>query len=229
MYQCLRDTSCHNDMENGVPFLVLGANNLGARGARNYRGTCRERPPFATSLPADGEYNALFSWYCEAGGESGAVNDVAKAVRLTQLLRQALDRKEFELVEAVRAGDSVRLGGELLGYDLSCAWAYSLLSWGLDLSVAITREELPVAVRNLLALVEAHFKPLLNEHGLFRDERIATFCLQSMMALQAFRPGLWENEDSSDFEVVAVFKVADTELAAKGTPLFGEKSRNGSE
>jgi hypothetical protein len=36
-----------------------------------------------------------------------------------------------------------------------------------------------------VGLVEAHFKPLLNEHSLFSDEYTAAFCLRSMLALQA--------------------------------------------
>lgn len=182
---------------------------LGARGLASYRGTYREAPPHSDVLPEDSEYNQLFSWYCEAEYQSG-VEDPNRAHRLLSLLRGQVGREDFEMIEVVRVGDRARIGREFLGYDLSCAFSYSLLSWGLELREARQSPQLPTAVRDLSTLLEAHFKPLLNEYGLFSDDEPAAFCLRSMMALQALSPGLWENEEASNFEVVAVFKVADT-------------------
>lgn len=202
-----------------MPLLVVAGNNLGARGVSNYRGTFRERPPYGDGLPDGAEYNRLFHWYCEEGGESGVVDDLDRARALLRLLRADVRRKDFELIEATRATEKPRVGGELLGYDLSCAWSYSLLCWGLDLRQAQQAPELSSAIRDLSALIEAHFKPLLNERGLFSEEGTADFCLRSMMALQALSPGLWENEEASDFEVVAIFKVAEVEVTARDSDV----------
>ena len=190
-----------------MPFLVLAGNALGPRGVANYRGTCRSSPPHADDLPDDSEYNELFFWYCDEDYRSDGVQDPDRARRLLQLVRVELGRLDFEVVEAVRLGQRPKVGGDLLGYDLSCAWSYSLLSWGLELGGNGKDDAVPPAIDALVALVEAHFRPLLNEHGLFSDEQTASFCLRAMMALQALRPGLWENEEASDFEVVAIFKI----------------------
>ena len=191
-----------------MPFVVVGENELGARGAANYRGTGRMRPPHGDDLPEDAEYNRMFFWYCEEGGESGVVSDFSRAQRLTDLLHSELGRSEFELIEVTRVGEKPCVGGKLLGHDLSCAWSSSLLSWGLFMR-EVGASDLPSAIVDLVELVESHFAPLLNHHGLFTDEESARFCLRSMMALPSLSPGLWENDEASDFEVVAIFKVSD--------------------
>jgi hypothetical protein len=192
-------------MENRMPLFILGGNMLGARGAVGYRGTYREAPPHSDVLREDSEYNRLFAWYCSAG--QCGVEDADRARRLFSLLRSQVGRGDFEMVEIGGVRDEPRIGRELLGYDLSCAFYYSLLSWGLDLREIQQATELPAAIKEAGALVEAHFKPLLNEYGLFSDQQTAAFCLRSMMAMQALSPGLWESEEASEFEVVAIFKV----------------------
>jgi hypothetical protein len=192
-----------------MPFLVVAGNALGVRGVANYRGTCRESPPHADGLADDAEYNQLFFWYCREDDKPDGVQDLDRARRLLQLLRRDLCRQDFELIETIRLGERPSAGGRLVGYDLSHAWSYSLLSWGLDLH---SQGNSPI--QDLVALVEAHFKPLLNEHGLFSDEQTAAFCLRSMMALQTLSPGLWEHEESSNFEVVAIYRVPEVESNA---------------
>src|SRR5687767_14558430 len=90
--------------ERQMPFLVVAGNNLGQRGPTHYRGTFRERPPHADALADDSEYNRLFQWYCDVGGESGVVEDLDRARALLVRLRHDVGRKDFELVEARRAG-----------------------------------------------------------------------------------------------------------------------------
>ena len=202
-----------------MPLLLLGENMLGARGAAGYRGTYRAAPPHADMLPEDSEYNQLFSWYCEADYHGG-VEDSDRARRLLSLLRSQVGRRDFEIIEVCRVGHKPKISRELLGYDLSCAFYYSLLSWGLDLREAQQASQLPAAIRDLSALLEAHFKPLLNMHGLFSYEGNAAFCLRSMLALQALSPGLWENDQDSNFEVVAIFKIPDVEVSTSSSTLL---------
>jgi hypothetical protein len=192
-----------------MAFLILGKNILGKRGSPDYRGTYRESIPYGDGMPDDSEYNILFRWYVDAEA-SGDVTDGAKAQRLLTILHRDFGRREFELVEATRLLEEPRIGGEFLGYDLSHALSYSLLSWGLDFSTVDKEGTLPVAVSDLLGLLGSHFRPLLNKNGLFSDKKMAEFCLRSMIALQQLFPGLWENEESSNFEVVAIYIIADT-------------------
>jgi hypothetical protein len=189
-----------------MPFILLGHNLLDPDGSTNYRGTARERPPYLDGTSDDSEYNRLVAWYFQAGGDALAVEDLARARRLAELLVTEVGRVDFELVEAVQAGHAPLVGGALLGYDLSCGWTQSLLAWGLELQATADRHALPTAIGDLLALVEAHFKPLLNGNGLFGDQGVAEFCLRIMMALQAIQPGIWENEECT-FGVVAVYKI----------------------
>src|SRR4051794_23833127 len=115
-----------------MPLLLLGENMLGARGAAKYRGTYRQAPAHGDSLPEDSEYNTLFRWYCDAEYEPGGIVDVDRLRRLLKLLERETHRKGFEIIEACHANEPPNVGGELLGYDLSLHWSYSLLSWGLD-------------------------------------------------------------------------------------------------
>jgi len=199
-----------------MALLILGENMLGKRGAHNYRGTYREGPPHADALPENSEYNRLFQWYCKHECKSDGANDPDRIRRLATLLRSEVGRKNFEIIEALRVGEIPVMGYKLLGYDLSNAWYYSLLSWGLDLHRAMESTSLPTAVRDLSALVETHFRPALNEFALFSDEQTAAFCLRSMLALQSLAPDLWENDAASKFEVVAIFKALTEEGAEKG-------------
>lgn len=208
--------------KKNMTLLVLGNTFPESCSAPNYRGTYRGSPPYCEYLPEDSEYNQLAIWYWEVVEAFGVRDDLGKTSRLFKLLRDDLARAEFELIEAKRIGEKPRLEGLLLGYDLSWSFSISLLSWGLNLVGIVNetkdkrrlnrqmREELyvPLAIRDLIALVEAHFKPMLNEHCLFSDVETAQFCLRSMMALQTLRPNLWEGENAT-FEVVALYKVPD--------------------
>ncbi len=188
-------------------YLILGENVLGAHGAKNYRGTYRRSPPHADRLPADSEYNRLFDWYCQEDYGEAGVQDLERVARLLQLLQTDLRRSEFELIAAARINEHPVVLAELLGYDLSCAWSFSLLSWGLALARIREDSHLPMPVRDLSALVEAHYAPKLNKSGLFEDAPTAALCLSAMLALQELSPGLWESEEDAKFEVVAIFKV----------------------
>lgn len=183
-----------------MPFLILGK-NIDPNGPSRYRGTDREWPPFDDELSKDTAYSELFHWYIKDAHLRPGVNDINGARQLLTYVCTRLHRYEFELIEAVRLGDTVTVGGTKLGYDLSVACGYSLLSWGLDLTGGTTSPP----IDQLVELVQAHFQPMLNAHGLFSEEETALFCLRSMMALQALWPGLWENE-TVHFEVTAIYK-----------------------
>lgn len=195
-----------------MPFLVLGRNELGEKGAPNYRGTAREWPSYAESLPEDAEYNTFFLSYCEVEGEAGIFTDLSRARQMLTLLERHLHRRDFELVEVVTLSAESVSGGALLGYDLSAGMTYSVLSWGLKLAddspVEPESSGGPEPLAALCTLIERHFRPRLNENGLFPDAEVASFCLRCMLALQELYSNLWENDEvTSALEVVAVYHV----------------------
>lgn len=79
--------------------------------------------------------------------------------------------------------------GEFLGYDLA-SYTSSVLSTGMR----YCSHHPEIVYMPLLCLIEQHFKPHLNDNGLFAEEAKAAACLECMIALHHLVPDsrLWE-------------------------------------
>jgi hypothetical protein len=178
-----------------------------------YRGTYRRQPYHFDSLPEDHLYNKMFHSYLEEGGETGVIHDLAKATALTKVLNASLQEEEFEVIAMTVGKDCPDTNGEFLGFDLSHGFSNSLLWWGLK----------PQSSRNysyigvLCDLLYEFFSPRLNQDGLFSDFETASFCLQSMVALQSFHDALFEGGSLEEFRIVSVYLVSQPELGATQT------------
>jgi hypothetical protein len=176
-------------------------------GYEHYKGTYRMNPGYIEELPEDSEVNQLFSWYMEVGGEFHIINDIEKAKKIFELYKNLTPPQIFEVVRLLEVNETPPGNEEFLGYDLSCGYFYSLLSWGLDIEIEGEEEDrLLKQISPLMDLVKKHFKPLLNKNCLFYDSETAKFCLECLMALQDIVPGLFENEEII-FEVIGLSKV----------------------
>ena len=185
--------------------LILGTNVID--GYDHYKGTYRTSPYYVEELPEDSEVNKLFFWYIGDGDELEIISDINKAKKIVELYRNLSPPQLFEVVRVLELNEIPPENEEFLGYDLSCGYYYSLLSWALDIENKGEEEDRVLKqISPLLNLVKKNFKPLLNKNCLFDDAETAKFCLECLMALQDIRPGLFENEEAL-FEVVGLSKV----------------------
>ena len=138
------------------------------------------------------------------------IHDLEKAKAMAAAYALACPDQHYEIVEATYDSPPETQSNQLLGYDLSAGYGFSLLSWGLDIGrkpVDDLPSDDPLRIlQPLICLVREFFQPQLNESGLFDDQEMANFCLRCMMALQQVRPSLWEDEEVV-FELVGLWKV----------------------
>lgn len=184
--------------------LIIRGERLGLSASiGSYRGTYRAEPSYCEDLGEDHPVNQICRWHMEEGGQIGVVHDLKKAQQLVTLYRNLRPPQKYDLLEVIRG--EVPPAGTLLGYDLSSMLHYSLLSWGLRLveCSSITDVATRKVVGPIAELIERFFRPRLNPNGLFDDYATAKFCLDTMMALQAVHPNLWE-DDKANFEIVGL-------------------------
>jgi hypothetical protein len=168
----------------------------------SYRGTHRTHPTYCDKMPPDHEINKLFMWFLEEGGELGIVHDLSKARRYAQLCNTYFPDQHFEVVE-VTDGETKAVGeGQFLGYDISAGYNDSLLWWGLKVRGS---SNLPRRLAVLCDVVEQFFSQKLNQYGLFQDFWYAALCREALLALQSFRPGLYEGGDLNVFQTVGIY------------------------
>jgi hypothetical protein len=172
----------------------------------SYRGTFRAVPTYCDALRADHEINRLFiDWYLVEGGELGVVHDLPKARRFAELWNQQMGEPCYEVVEVVVGRMPPVNKGELVGFDLSVGFHYSLLWQGLRRPPGWV---LPQSIDVLLHLMERYFVSQLNKSGLFQTFEMAAFCLRVMTALQGLHPNLFEVGDLSEFQVFGIYSIA---------------------
>lgn len=188
--------------------LILGGPSLPQRAPNLcYRGTFRRHPYHFDALSEDHEFNQLFYWFLDEGGETGVVHDLSKAVSLVEAIGSYSVEKGFEVVEVNVGKQSPATNDIFLGYDLSHGFSNSLLWRGLKSHMSA--DNLP-HIGVLCLLQEEFFRPQLNQYGLFSDFETASFCLRSMQALQSFHEGLYEGESIEVFRIVSVHLIRRT-------------------
>jgi len=169
-----------------------------------YRGVWRDEPTYCNALPAEAEVNRLFvDWFLVEGGETGIVHDLRKAVHYAKLCNEHFPGQLFEVIEFTDGDVMPESGGRFLGYDLSWGGAASLLqgghqSWTAEIAVKSTADVLWKVMR-------LYFEPRLNEFRLFQRLDDASLCLESMIALQSYKPGYFEGGDLNAFHVMGVY------------------------
>lgn len=189
-----------------MDLLILnGDRSFGRPHAVGYRGTCRAHPFHLDELPDDHQANQAFFWFLEEGGEAGVVHNLSRARWLAKAYRCVNQAYSFEVVEAVAPSKSSSTGGQFLGFDLSAGLNYSLLWWGLHISGPHAPGRARTPIDALAELIEVHFQPRLNANVLFHDLDDAQRCCDSMLALQALKPNLFENPEHSAFSPVALY------------------------
>lgn len=191
-----------------MDLLILGGNEVvfGAKGNPHYKGTMRDNPSYVESLPELHPVNQSFRWFTQNYHITPVVHDYDKARQLVDRYRQLMPPQEFEIVEVSMNGNPSSLNGLFLGYDLSSGCCESLLWWGLNITLEHPEEKQDKVrcLGPLFKLVQIYFQPKLNNHGLFADFQIASFCLDCMMALEKDSPNLWEK---GNYHVVGLYKI----------------------
>jgi hypothetical protein len=169
----------------------------------NYRGTYRCGPRYQESLPETAPLNCAWREYVSAHGEKLADRDLA--LRLATAFADAGLSFDVVQIEEVTSGPSRQNSDERLGFDIAQHGWYSLLSWGLHWGGSPPLGPPPRGP--LLALIEAHFRPLLNSYGLFARWEDARFFLDVAESVSALAPGTWEALGHEKFEIVQLVAV----------------------
>lgn len=167
-----------------------------------YRGTYRAHPLYDDSRTDEHEINQMFRWFIEEGGELGVVHDPRMALTYAELCNKHFPSKHFEVIEVVLGKGGSSAGGKFLGFDLSQGYNNSLIFGGLKTKYPPNTHD-PVDV--LWRVVSSFFAPQLNKYGLFSDFDTASFCLDSMIALQSLKDNMFEGDDLAKFKVVGIY------------------------
>lgn len=176
-------------------------------GLPRYRGTYREHP-FHFDLPEDHEANRAFQLFSRLSDESGVIGDLDAAASILDSYRRYAPERNFELVEVTTVSERPVAGREIIGFDISCGFYYSLVAAVIAFERSQdTRPGYVPGVSILDHLLRAYFIRMLNAHALFDSSDVAQDCLDAMMALQRSQPNLYENPDMR-FEVVGIHRAA---------------------
>jgi hypothetical protein len=168
-----------------------------------YRGISRLGPLHCYALPPDTEINQLGRWYMDEDLK-GYLHNLEKSRRFIELLHQFDPKQKYELIEVVDGIDKPNVGNVFLGFDV-VAEGNSLIQWGLKSFVSSL--DVPEPIRDLAGLIDFTFAPHLNAQGLFQEFEVASYCLQSMVAIQSLHANFYEGCDLGRFRVVDVYLV----------------------
>jgi hypothetical protein len=184
-----------------MSYQLLGAPPPGS--PPHYRGVYRCGPVYLDALPVNAAANLAWRRYVSELGEK--VPTEATAVELADALAaagQSFDIVHLDVCTDVPASMELE---SLLGFDVTMRGWFSLLSWGLH-----WEQETP-PLGPLLKLIEAYFRPRLNEFGLFANWLDARRFLEVAQALAALSPGVWEAPGHEQMEIVRVGAVKRTD------------------
>jgi hypothetical protein len=159
-----------------------------------YRGVARYGPRYRDGEPEDSAFNRAWREWID---KDEVVSDLDDALRLAAVFNThgAL----FDVVGISR--DAQAQGAKVLGYDVASNGRESILSWGIRWEAA---RKATAPLGPLLALLELHFRPMLNQHGLFDNHRAADFFRDVLLAMQTLSPGVWEAPGHYHPEVLAI-------------------------
>jgi hypothetical protein len=181
---------------------VLGR-RLAKLGPTGYRGTYRENPCYCPELPEEHEANGTFLDYVAEAGEDGFVANLQLAQRLVKACADLKPPRHYEIVEATVCDEEVQLGQQLLGFDVSYKLHFSLLA-AADIfadngtSSRNQAEHEVLTIEPLLRLMKLHFRPRVNDNGLFEERKTAEFFLECAKALHSTCRNLWEEDTVID-------------------------------
>lgn len=172
--------------------------------SERYRGIQRE------TLPIPSGENSIYWELIEKEDKYFMLDDLEFA-RQVIAEYEALDLPQhFEIVEITDDNEPPENAqANFLGFDVVQDYFISMLTTGLDFSALYDNlsDHMQVLVP-LIRLVEVHFKPKLNEYGLFSSYEDASSFQQAVKALRILRPGLFEGGESI-FEVAGLWLVSE--------------------
>jgi len=165
----------------------------------NYRGTYRCGPGYQEDLPETAPVNLAWRSYVDREQQLPDREPALQLAAAFEAIGQAFDVVQ---VDAVTSNPPAHEVNGQLGFDISQHGWYSLLSWGLHWGEAVPAGPGPVG--SLLRILEACFRPRLNEHGLFARWEDARLFLDGVEALATLVPGTWEAPGHETFDIVQV-------------------------
>ncbi|NUM49193.1 MAG: hypothetical protein HUU38_31215 [Anaerolineales bacterium] len=185
---------------------LLGTKYTTRFDTRNYRGV--ERSP----LNYHDNLDEKFFEFLSKSDEMRVLQDLEFCRELVRAYQNLNPPQEYEIIEITENNKPPAIQtATFLGFDVGCAYSYSLLAGGLNfdyIQIDTPEDSVWRTLFPVLQLVEHYFKPLLNEHGLFLDYETALFFIQVITVIQQFRPelNLWESHICK-YEVLGLWKV----------------------
>lgn len=169
----------------------------------HYRGVSRRGPSYRDALSPSASANRAWHRYVSELGEKAPTEKIA--VEIADAL--AAEGPAFDVIGLDFCTDAPPNAdrGPVLGYEVTLrgGW-YSLLSWGLHWDNEAAQRP---GLGPLLALIEAYFRPRLNEGGLFSNWLDARRFLDVAAALSALSPGVWEAPGHEHLEIARLVAV----------------------
>lgn len=150
-----------------------------------YRGIHRCLPQYDDELPENAPYNRAWR---ELLDHEGALDCAAKALELAAALDPSGTVCDVLKLE-MNPEEAIASERGFIGFDVASKGWDSTLSWGIHWD-ARRKREMPVGP--LIELIEAHFRPQLNEYGLFWDLGLATMFRRVLLSSQLLVPNMWE-------------------------------------
>jgi hypothetical protein len=164
----------------------------------NYRGVYRVGPSYREDLPDESGRNQAWQ---ELMQYDERLADLEVARRLAAQLADSGEPYDLVRVDVLTDAPADDVPGEL-GFDIAQFGSYSLLSWGLHWNGVANAGPPPMGP--LLRLIEAYFRPQLNEHGLFSTWKAARFALDVIESIATLRPGTWESPGFERFDILRI-------------------------
>jgi hypothetical protein len=128
-------------------------------GESRYRGVYTAGPSYHAGLEADHPLNRAFIRYAEQGAE---IRDLDTALANARAFTVA--GEPFDVLSAQPA-PTEPAPSTRIGFDIAQNENYSLLSWNLHWGGTVPLP--PPPERDVFRLLEAYFRPRLNDYGLF--------------------------------------------------------------
>lgn len=191
-----------------MKLMILGRSQHDPR----YRGTERIWPHYVDWLPESHPANQAFLWWVNNGNGPdgiGFVNDMSRARVLIDEFAKLDPPEHFELIEATCDGVEPKLGGELLGYDVTELYHHSILVSGLPFDLEQHERSMEIddeyrEIGPMFRLFKEHFSGRLNEHVLFPERATADLCLECASILIQSCPDIFDMPRES-LRIVALY------------------------
>ncbi|MCW5877583.1 MAG: hypothetical protein KIS80_01790 [Anaerolineales bacterium] len=171
----------------------------------DYRGVERAHPGYIDSLKEDHPVNQEFLVFLESSTEGGLMDDLEEAKRIAKAYATLPDQQAFEVIGVTEDPATLAEEHQFLGFEVcDNSYSHSPLEWffadepfednPLTKNPFVGGEkEAHAKLKPIIQLMQIHFSPLRNKHGLFSKYEDASFFVECFSSLRKVIPHYWEH------------------------------------